>query len=671
MESYRRQERKKELSKQKKARIAARDEHVKEHKTIAEINTAMANLERRKNKNHGETMKLQRLQKELKLVKEATKNRPKKASLQPKKPLTELDDPRKSVYYDERMNPFGAPPPGRPRLYHRRGGGTTMDVKEAIVPGLEEEKLRQQQAEQPQYIQEYGKDGTAIISDAPKLVPSEIPQQQKVPPPPPPPPPQQQKQQQTIPPPPPPPPLPTEPAPPASIIPKEPPSLPNPSSSVARTGKRKKRKLAADIWASTEEVEYERVHSGIDLEQADAAKAAINWYYYDNYNVLQGPFTAVQMEEWKGYFRPHTLVRRGPKGKFVPMSSIPSFLVPSEDNDTASSVAVESNPRVNNHRRKEKKQQQEQYQQQEGKEMDGIASQQEGGNDDDDDDSVQARIERLRQLEQREEKEGREEDNDDDDSVQARINALRGDNTAAKEGEDERKDNTNNTIQSRIDSLRQQHQQANDDENDDDTDSVQARTQALRDDNDSSTKDDNKTDNDEDIQARIEALRRDTTKATHSNEVPPGPIMGNIPAYPVLDNDEPPAYPIMDNDDPPAYPTMDNDEPPAYPIGDDAAYPVDEYENAASAAYPMDDGIAYPTDVSYPVTDAYPIDDDDDGGGDQTAAAAYPLPPPVIPDDVIPGNDASQEKKKKVVKIDKAIVGFLPSHLQKKRKLKT
>lgn len=45
-----------------------------------------------------------------------------------------------SVYYDEKMNPFGAPAPGQPKLYFADAGGTTttMDSRRAIVP----EKLR-------------------------------------------------------------------------------------------------------------------------------------------------------------------------------------------------------------------------------------------------------------------------------------------------------------------------------------------------------------------------------------------------------------------------------------------------------------------------------------------------------------------------------------------------
>lgn len=41
-----------------------------------------------------------------------------------------------SVYYDEQMNPFGAPAPGQPKLYYAdiEGKSTTMDSRRAVVP---------------------------------------------------------------------------------------------------------------------------------------------------------------------------------------------------------------------------------------------------------------------------------------------------------------------------------------------------------------------------------------------------------------------------------------------------------------------------------------------------------------------------------------------------------
>ena len=138
VQDHHRQQRVKEIKKNKQQRIKARDERVIETKSLKEVEQEIEKLKKRKSLQWGETQKLQRLEKELKLLQQAAKQNP-KPNLQhtstTAKPLTELDDPRKSVYYDERLNPFGAPPPGKPRLYHQRGGGVTMDITLAVVPG--------------------------------------------------------------------------------------------------------------------------------------------------------------------------------------------------------------------------------------------------------------------------------------------------------------------------------------------------------------------------------------------------------------------------------------------------------------------------------------------------------------------------------------------------------
>jgi hypothetical protein len=48
-----------------------------------------------------------------------------------------------SVYYDEQMNPFGAPAPGQPKLYYADSEGktTTMDSRRAVVPEKWREKF--------------------------------------------------------------------------------------------------------------------------------------------------------------------------------------------------------------------------------------------------------------------------------------------------------------------------------------------------------------------------------------------------------------------------------------------------------------------------------------------------------------------------------------------------
>ena len=119
MQEHHRQKRLKEMKKNKQERIKARDDRVVETKTVASVKEEIRNLKRRKNLQHTEKQKLQRLEKELRLVQAAVANKPKtyqpQHHQQQQKPLTELDDPRKSIYYDEKLNPYGAPPPGKPR----------------------------------------------------------------------------------------------------------------------------------------------------------------------------------------------------------------------------------------------------------------------------------------------------------------------------------------------------------------------------------------------------------------------------------------------------------------------------------------------------------------------------------------------------------------------------
>ena len=187
-----------------------------------------------------------------------------------------------------------------------------MDMREAIVPGEEETEIDLVQAIPP-------------------------------PPPPPPPPPrrqehdlshrqqqpnvgvsQRQQQQQSTsstvvppPPPPPPPPLPKQ-----EPVPTAPPSLPPPSKAVQRTLK-KKRKLNADIWASTEEVLYHKHVDHVDLEGTFSAET--QWWYRDNQQQqLQGPYSSEQMHAWNqaGFFPPTTPVRKGNVADFVEMGSI-------------------------------------------------------------------------------------------------------------------------------------------------------------------------------------------------------------------------------------------------------------------------------------------------------------------------------------------------------------
>jgi hypothetical protein len=148
VEAHRRKQRTKEIKKNKEKRINERDERVKKSKTVAEVKKEIKDFERRHKLQLGQhevKTKLERLQKELKLV-EAHEEQQKQQQAEqktpalqyaPQKKFIKLDRPEMSVYYDPQYNPYGAPPPGKPMLYHRYGGGATMNINEAIVPGEE------------------------------------------------------------------------------------------------------------------------------------------------------------------------------------------------------------------------------------------------------------------------------------------------------------------------------------------------------------------------------------------------------------------------------------------------------------------------------------------------------------------------------------------------------
>lgn len=96
-------------------------------------------------------------------------------------------------------------------------------------------------------------------------------------------------------------------------------------------------------------------------------------------------------------------------------------------------------------------------------------------------------------------------------------------------------------------------------------------------------------------------------------------------------------------------------------------YPVDE-----EYAYPTDGEVPYPVDVDYPVDDVYgyPVNDDAYGNdtGDMAAVAPYPsdnLHEEWKTEDHPSLRPVAEVKKK--FKGDKAVVGFVPSHLRVKR----
>jgi hypothetical protein len=88
----------------------------------------------------------------------------------------------------------------------------------------------------------------------------------------------------------------------------------------------KKKTLAADIWASTEEMEYEQVAGMGSLEGAVILEK--QWWYRDTAGgVTQGPFAASQMVEWvkAGFFPPPTPVRSSPEDPWKAMQQTAPF----------------------------------------------------------------------------------------------------------------------------------------------------------------------------------------------------------------------------------------------------------------------------------------------------------------------------------------------------------
>jgi len=189
---------------------------------------------------------------------------------------------------------------------------------------------------------------------------------------------------------------------------------------------------------------------------------------------------------------------------------------------------------------------------------------------------------------------------------------------------------------------------------------------------------------DSNIDNKVEAhLTTTTTTAADESSYPeemadpntheeiPYPIAA-ADAYPVENHPDIP-YPVEDED---AYYPDDNADIP-YPVEEDA-YPDDNGE----IPYPMneEEDAYYPVNEEYPVTDAY---EEEDGQEDVPAVAPYPTTDgapydavgayPVVSRTHHTNANASDNKgapalvQKKVFTGDKAIVGFVPSHLQVKR----
>ena len=801
MQDHHKKARQKEAKRNKLKRDKERDAIALQTKTSKQVKEEIQKLERDMKRHHhnqqqrdGAEKKLLRLQRELTLLQDAEKTAREKADAdaeayriankyrQPQRPLTELDDPRKSVYYDPVMNPFGAPPPGKPRLYHRRFGGVTPNPNEAVVPGEEalppppppppprdtrphhhhrdpnsrnNNSHQRQNLQRPPQIrqskeQQRGEPSSQSDQNPPKRQPLHMPpprksdsineeaknkngtwkndigESSK---------PHMPKEEEkpttdnhnkpsndTT----------TQESLEAEAKPSSPPaipSLPAPSAAVQRTmrvaqnkSKTKRGKALADIWASNEEVEYERLTNLVDLEADDVGTAAaktkkkkkkkkkkppLEFYYRDNSGTVQGPYSKAQMRSWidAGYFPLTTKARTNrmdPDG-WVPMGDLPAL----------KEEPVSSKSDANNV-------------------QDRIAALKSGENNDDENDmdaAMQARIAAMRADLMA--SSGPSENPIDEDSVQGRIAALKG--NANNDGDEEGMDAS---MQARIAAMRADLMPSSAPNNPDEgDDSVQARIAALKGNATSSLPSDDDG-IDSSMQARIAAMRADMAGSSadageetyeveasvgRANEemsiqdriaalrknAPPPPVApsqqnteegtSNLslqdriaalrqnappppppppPAYPVDSENQysigagVSAYPVQDADDAgaSAYP-IDNEDPygvAAYPTGDEdgvAAYPVDEPHEEDEAYAPYPTGEAYPgaEDLAYPVVDSYPVEDDNDD-----------LPPYAV-SDVKPASEGNvgpsvPASKTKVVKVDKALVSFVPSNLQKKRK---
>ena len=680
VEAHRRKQRLKEIKKNKEKRINERDERVKETKTADDLKKEIKDVERRHKhqlSQHEVKSKLDRLKKELKLVEaheeekkkqEAENNKGPSNQYATEKKFIKLDRPEMSVYYDPQYNPYGAPPPGKPMLYHRYGGGVTMNIHEAIVPG-EEPSFQSNIPPPPPPTQSSG----PLDSLPPRPPPrrdqyrnqrkppqgqqhrSQQPPQPPLPkeePPPPPPPPKQKD-----PPPPPPPPIDKD------VVP----DLPPPSDAVKRSQKRKRNGLAADIWASSEEVAYEKAVHKVDLEDATAATSLCEekdeWYYRDTSGNTQGPFKSEQMLGWysMGYFPPQTPVKQtGKHSDFVALGTLGKHVF------KASGQKKKKKSKTDKQQKHQEQEQsaiqdriaalknQTQTQQQPEESHSRAAEEKE------EEDSVQARVAALHQANmtqkgEEQQVEGRSALNVEQ-PAQDEINTL--DNTHEQEAENEEADAADTSVQDRIAALRQQATLPEDGQDQEVEEGSFLEQQQVT----------GATDDPPIVASYPAGAESQQIDANAQEEAAVGPSVeledgsgDNLPSYPVpgpTDENEEEGYPAVA-----PYPST-NDYGDKYPVAGD--YPVvDEYpvvdDYPVTDEYPVVD--EYPVTDDYPVTDEYPVTDAYPGTYDDNQDV-----------DVHEQDNAGTESSttatappKKKFKADQALVSLLPSHLQKKQ----
>ena len=745
---HRRQQRKKEIQKNKTKRINIRDAKVAETGSIDSIEKEIRQLQSKVEQNYQldykEGQRLERLQKELKIVNKAQEQRIKDAEerrllqlekeknmMKTKKGVDKLNQEKfkyakYSVYYDKVMNPYGAAPPGRPMLYWKKGGGKTIHLHEASIPESELTKADRERILQKRMEMERPKNdrgdldrnrihnqnhdrnnyygpGANQQTNGSMSIPPPPPPPLSAPsiPPPPPPPPLPPPTAPSVPPPPPPPPLP-----PSNIPPPPPP----PSKAVQllnnkRSKKKKGSSVLTDIWASQEEIAYESYNNtnengmleGIppppppppqpkeqfdfrnkkrkkehesdnydplcptaegyeeyrdqDLIQRSndkndndkyqkkrkkkkvPPKVNISWYYQDQSAIIQGPFQSSQMIMWKdaGFFPPDTLVRLdvvGSENSFYPISLV----------DLATGeIQMENGGSSHNNE------------------------------DSDRDNGVEDRIAALK---------GERIASDDNNSVEDRIVALKSNHVGGIDLND------NNGIDDRIAALKN----SNGGTDSNDHNSVEDRIAALRNNN---VGENDLIDNNS-VEDRIAALKNNHYGAPddeNGEELPsdvPAPynIQEQISSVPYGEEPAVAAYPVGDAIEGDGY----LEEVVPYPtdsiggdgdLGEVAPYPTHAIEGGGD----LEEDAPYPTDVAYPIDDdayeypntdaAYDTADLNDGDGE--------VAPYYYGDDTNLGNNdanntTSKEQKEVIPKKkyvgDKAVVGFVPSHLQVRRGVK-
>jgi len=673
LDDYKRKQRKKEKQKNKTKRITERDTKVAQTTSLSSAQSEIQNLTQKQEHQNGhldnkDTRKLERLRKELKIVIAAEEERKKqreelerieweekKKRMKTKEGVDELNqskfrNAKASIYYDPVMNPFGAPPPGRPMMYHRRGGGKTMDANEAFVPyelrdesddksvdlGIEE-KMKDDGNGNDQAMDEREKQvGVGVELEALRL-------QQPPPPPPPPPRPQHFHRNDHQPPrdysqyappqhlpkvpppraPPPPPPLPSSKPPPKQT---GPPSLPEPSDSVKRlqrqqtkNKKSKKADLMADIWASQDEINYEggTLEGAMEnIENGRLQSSSSKQRFQKKRKVEREDVYDPLCPADKGYseYRSKDQIQR---------STISQKKAKVEEDGVDSSSLEES---------KEKVMCQWYYVDQSRVVQGPFQSEQMNGwgqagffpndtmvrNGEDGvfvemgmvdlstgtlkhveepaDDGIKARIAMLKQSIQERPVE----------RVEDRIAALK-QSMAERPVE---------SVEDRIAALKQTMQERP-------PESIEDRIAALKNENAHAQPYDGQ-------EAKVElapvAEGFDNNPSNGYIEEAPSYAAEDAPTYPLMDGEEPPSYPLNDDHEVPAYPVDENNEVPAYPVDENdepAAYPVDENdevpaypvdENNEPAAYPVDendDVPAYPVDENDEVP-AYPVDENDD-----------------------------------------------------------